>query len=113
DAGKIHAEVARQPEQTRHVLEILLGVHPRLALGAARSHQPLLLVEAQGLRVHLQHLGHDADHVERFGAIGHEAPPRYFAKSSRVGPGTSRSSSRTSSSVRASSPRGTSTRTVT
>src|SRR2546429_7418387 len=61
----------------------------------------------------VQHLGDDADHVERLGGIGHASPLTYCSRPWRGATGRSRSSSRTSSSGRASRPFGSSTRTVT
>ena len=43
----------------------LVGVEARVARGALRPHEPLLLVDAQRLRMHADELGGDADHVAR------------------------------------------------
>ena len=55
-------------------LDVRVGVEARVAGGALRAHEPLLLVDAQRLRMHADELGGDADHVARTVVVGH--PPR-------------------------------------
>ena len=54
--------------------EVGLGVETRVPRGALRADEPLLLVHAQGLRVHPDELGCDGDHVAR--SVVHHARSR-------------------------------------
>src|SRR5581483_4873964 len=55
----------RQPLDDAQPLDVGLAVQARAAGRALRAHEPLVLVEAQRLRVHADELGRDADHVDR------------------------------------------------
>src|SRR3954451_13856446 len=63
DAGEVEPELARQPLDQTQPLEVRLRVQPRVAGSALRAHEPLLLVDAQRLRVHPDEVGRDRDHV--------------------------------------------------
>src|SRR5271168_1115239 len=67
DAGDVDAKIAREIEDEFKALQILIRVEPCIPLGARRLEQALALVEAQGLRMNLIHLGHRRDHVSAFG----------------------------------------------
>ena len=63
-------------------LEIRVRVEPRVAGRPLRTHQPLLLVDAERLRVHADQVGGDADHVARR-VVHHIAGPLELLDSSR------------------------------
>ena len=69
DAGEVQPELRRQALDDPQPLDVGLAVEPRAAGRALRAHEALVLVEAQGLRVHADELRRDADHVDR--AVGH------------------------------------------
>ena len=65
DAREVEPELGRQPLDQPQPLDVGVGVEPRVAGGALRPHEALLLVDPQRLRVHADELGGDADHVAR------------------------------------------------
>src|SRR5690606_19014017 len=69
DPGEVHAELLRQAPDLAELLDVALRVEPRLARAAARLDQPLPLVQPEGLGVHVDQLGGDADHVQRLVAV--------------------------------------------
>ena len=71
DAGEVQAELGGEPLDQLQPLDVGVGVQARVAGGALRVHEPLLLVDAQRLRMHADELGGDADHVARTVAVGH------------------------------------------
>ncbi len=66
DPGNVHAQVASQVQDELQPLQVFVGIEPRVPVGARRLQQPLALVQAQGLRVNLIHLGHRRNHVCAF-----------------------------------------------
>ena len=70
DAGEVEAEVGRQLLDQLEPLDVGVRVEARVAGGALRVDEPLLLVDAQRLRVHADDVGGDADHVAR--AVVHQ-----------------------------------------
>ena len=61
-AGQIHPELP-QVEDRPQSLEILIGVHPGVPLGARGPEESLAFVESERLRVDAADLGDGADHV--------------------------------------------------
>ena len=70
DAGEVQAEIACELLDQLQPLDVVVGVEPRVAGGALRVDEPLLLVDAKCLRVHADDVGRDADHVAR--AVVHQ-----------------------------------------
>src|SRR5439155_14241149 len=60
---EVHAEVAGEVQDQLELLQVLLGVEPRVAFGAGGLEQALTLVEAQGLGMDAVALRDHADHV--------------------------------------------------
>src|SRR5512132_1688761 len=65
DAGEVEPELVGQPLDQPQPVEVRLGVQPRVPGRALRADQPLVLVDAQRLRVHPDEVGSDGDHVPR------------------------------------------------
>ena len=63
DAGEVEPELARQPLDQAQALEVGLRVETRVPCSALGLDEALLLVHAQGLRVHSDELRCDGDHV--------------------------------------------------
>src|SRR5215218_2261464 len=81
DASEIEPELAREPLDQAQALEIRLRIQARVAGGALRTHQTLLLVDAQRLRMHANEFGGHADHVA--GVVLHPATFWNSSSSSR------------------------------
>src|SRR5690625_423798 len=64
DARQVHAQLLGEPPYFTQVLNVPLRVEPRLAGTAAGFDEALPFVEAQGLGVHVNELGRNADHVK-------------------------------------------------
>src|SRR5579885_2240510 len=79
DAGQIHPQVAHQPANVYHTLDIAIRVEARTVRTAAlagRGDQAQALVVAQGLLMHLGPLRRDADHIPcSLAYFGHHTPP--------------------------------------
>src|SRR5260370_830753 len=67
NAADVDAQIARQRKNELQPLQIFFSIKAGVALGARRFEQALPLIEAQGLRMYLIHLGHRADHVRALG----------------------------------------------
>ncbi len=83
DTREVEAELARQPLDQAQPLDVGVGVEPRVAGRALRAHEPLLLVDAQRLRVHADEVGGDRDHVARASVVAHPVAFRSSSSSSR------------------------------
>src|SRR5262249_32689087 len=75
DARKVEAELVRQALNQSEPVEVGLRVETCVSRGALRADQPLVLVDAQRLRVHADEVGRDGDHVART-VVHHLRPPR-------------------------------------
>src|SRR4051812_21164201 len=82
DAGEVEAELRRQPLDQPQPLDVAVGVEPRVAGGALRVQEPLLLVHTQRLGLHADDVGGDRDHVARAVAVRHVHSPTSFSASS-------------------------------
>ena len=83
DAGEVEPELGGQPLDQPQPLDVDLRVEARAAWSPARAHEPLRLVQAEGLRMHADEVGRDGDHVA--GPIGHlRSPPRSARAGSRA-----------------------------
>src|SRR5580765_3034323 len=65
DAREVEPELGGQPLDQPQPVEVCLRVQARVAGGPPRTHEALLLVDAQRLRMHPDELRGDADHVAR------------------------------------------------
>src|SRR5215208_371549 len=74
DAGQVEPELGRESLDQPEPLEVGLGVEAGVPRGTLGAHEPLLLIHAQGLRVHPDELGCDGDHVAR--SVVHHARSR-------------------------------------
>src|SRR5690606_1060620 len=67
--GQVHAQLLGQAPDLAQLLDVALRVEARLARAAAGLDEPFALVQPEGLGVHVDELGGDADDVERLVAV--------------------------------------------
>src|SRR5580704_3046643 len=81
DPADVYTQVAGQGKNKFQPLQVFVGIKPGVTFSARGLEQTFTLIESQGLRMNLVHLGDRRDHVSSFGfALGHQGPLKHKKK---------------------------------